>query len=268
MQCGGHTMRVAVISGSGSETWPGLDSAASRTIDTRYGLVEVTEGKAAGAEIVHLARHEAGHRRLSSHVNHRANLAAVLAAGADCLISLTICGAVDPGTEPGTVIVFDDLYFPGNRLPDGSLCTWHETPGIAGRGHWIFRDPFSEHVRAALVSAGGSAGVPLRDGGCYGHVDGPRFNSRAEVTALASYGVTAISQTAGPEVVLAGEAGLPMALAGFVTDYANGVSEPEPVQALLARMRESTTTLAALIEAALPAIAKPGPAGIVHRFEP
>ena len=43
---------------------------------------------------------------------------------------------------------------------------------------------------------------------------------------LAASGVSAVSQTAGPETVLAGEAGIPYALLGFVTDYANGVSAP------------------------------------------
>jgi 5'-methylthioadenosine phosphorylase len=261
-------LRVGIITGSGTETWPGLDGADTRTADTRYGQVTLTEGKLGNAEIVHIARHEAGHRRLSNHVNHRANLAAVLEASADCLISLTVCGAVDPAARPGTVIVFDDLYFPGNRLPDGSLCTWHDTPGAADRGHWIFDRPFSEPMRAALIGGAQAAGAPVRPTGCYAHADGPRFSTRPEITALRHSGVTALSQTAGPEVVLAGEAGLPMALAGFVTDYANGVAEPEPVARLLARLQDSTAVLAAVVERALPAIGQLTPAGLVHRFEP
>ena len=44
-------------------------------------------------------------------------------------------------------------------------------------------------------------------------------------------GVTAVSQTAGPETVLCGEAELPYALLGFLTDYANGVKdEATPVE--------------------------------------
>jgi 5'-methylthioadenosine phosphorylase len=261
-------MRTAIITGSGTGTWPGLDGPVTRTVDTRYGQVTLTEGRAGEAGVLHVARHEPGHRRLSNHVNHRANLAALLEAGADCLISLTVCGAADPAARPGTVIVFDDLYFPSNRLPDGSLCTWHDTPGAAGRGHWIFCQPFSEPLRAALIEAGQATGTPVRAGGCYGHVDGPRFNSRAEIAALARCGVTAVSQTAGPEVVLAGEAELPMALAGYVTDYANGVGEPEPVEALLARMRDSTAVLAALVEHALPVLHDLSPSGVVHRFGP
>jgi 5'-methylthioadenosine phosphorylase len=260
-------MRVGIITGSGTEAWPGLDGPVTRTVGTRYGPVTLTEGKLGNTDIAHIARHEVGHQRLSNHVSHRANLAALLDASADCLISLTVCGAVDPAARPGTVIVFDDLYFPDNRLPDGSLCTWHDTPGAVGRGHWIFDRPFSEPVRAALIRGAQAAGVPVRPGGCYGHVDGPRFSTRTEITALAHVGVTAISQTAGPEAVLAGEAGLPMALAGFVTDYANGVAEPEPVAALLARLHDSTGVLAAVVERALPAIGEPSPAGLVHRVE-
>jgi 5'-methylthioadenosine phosphorylase len=55
----------------------------------------------------------------------------------------------------------------------------------------------------------------LESTGCYGHVEGPRFNTRTEIAALAAAGVVAVSQTAGPEVVLAAEAELPMALVGI-----------------------------------------------------
>ena len=104
-------------------------------------------------------------------------------------------------------------------------------PGAPGRGHWVYDGPFSEPLRRALLDGAAAAGLGARDGGCYGHVDGPRFNTRTEIRMLAACGVTAVSQTAGPETVLCGEAQLPYALLGFVTDYANGVSvEPTPVE--------------------------------------
>ncbi len=261
-------MRVGLISGSGSHHWPGLADPRPASVTTGYGAAELTSGTLAGVEVVHVSRHGAGHLRLSHQVTHRANLAGLRAAGVDCLISLTVCGAVDPALVPGSLVVFDDLYFPANRLPDGSPCTWFDQPGEPGRGHWIADRPFSDPLRRALLAAGSSQ-APVTDGGCYGHVEGPRFNTRAEVAALAAAGVTAISQTAGPEVVLAGEAELPMALVGFVTDYANGVAAtPEPVEALLARVAASTGVFAALIEAALPELPEPSPAGTVHRFAP
>lgn len=234
-------MRIGVITGSGSHDWHAhLKEPVERTVTTDHGSVTVTEGLLGETEIVQLSRHGAGHHRLSHQVEHKANIAALLAREAEAVISFTVCGSVDPALRPGSLVVFDDLYFPANRLPDGSLCTWYDRPGEPGRGHWIFDRPFSEPLRRALIGAAGRTGVPVATEGVYGHVDGPRFNSRPEVAALAAAGVGAVSQTAGPEAVLAGEAELPLALVGFVTDYANGVAaEPEPVQALLDRDRKS-----------------------------
>ncbi|NUR05216.1 MAG: MTAP family purine nucleoside phosphorylase [Streptomyces sp.] len=261
-------MRVGLITGSGSYHWPSLEEPGQKTVPTDYGEVTVTEGRVKGVEVVHLSRHGAGHQRLSHQVTHRANLAALLACEVRALVSFTVCGALDPAARPGSLVVFDDLYFPSNRLPDGSTCTWYDTPGTAGRGHWIFDRPFSDPLREALIEAAADVGVPVRAGGTYGQVDGPRFNSRAEIAALAKVGVTAVSQTAGPEVVLAGEAELPMALVGYVTDYANGVTPtPEPVEALLERMASSRGVFAALAERALPGLGVLPPTGFVHRFD-
>jgi len=112
--------------------------------------------------------------------------------------------------------------------------------------------------------------VAVRDGGCYGHVDGPRFNTRAEIRGLAACGVVAVSQTAGPETVLCGEAELPYALLGYPTDYANGAQdEATPVQTLLDMMAASTEAFASVLARAVPLAdaAALEPAGVVYRFE-
>jgi purine nucleoside phosphorylase len=249
---------VGVITGSGTYALPGLERSATDTVDTRFGQVEVTTGQWHGREVVHVSRHGEGHVRLSSQVGHRANVLALAEAGAEVVLAATICGAVDPALQLGQLVVFDDLHFLANRLADGSLCSLYDRPGLPGRGHWVYECPFSEPLRRALLAGASSAGLAARDGGCYGHVDGPRFNTRAEIRMLASCGVSAISQTAGPETVLCGEAELPYALVGYVTDYANGVvEEATPVEHLTELMSKSTAALAASIAGAL-ALIEPG----------
>ena len=187
------------------------------------------------------------------------------------MLAVTVCGAVDPSAELGSLVCFDDLHFLSNRLPDGSLCTFFTEPGARERGHWIYECPFSADLRArAARGARRRRASSVRDGGCYGHVDGPRFNTRAEIRGLAAAGVTAVSQTAGPETVLCGEVELPYALLGFLTDYANGVKdEATPVETLVEMMAASTEAFASILRAALPhaAAATPAPPGIVYRFE-
>jgi len=78
--------------------------------------------------------------------------------------------------------------------------------------------------------------------------NGPRFNSRAEIRAFLRAGGSAISQTAGPEIVLSGELEIPYILLGFGVDYANGVVDsPTSVEELTANMEQSKTVLTKVI---------------------
>ena len=262
-------MRIGVLTGTGTYGLPGLEADGPRHVETRFGDALVIEGRMGDAEVLHVSRHEPGHKRLSNQVQHRANIAALKDLGANCVVAVTVCGAVDPTVPLGSLIVFDDLHFLTHRLADGSICTFHDDPGDRDRGHWIYGDPFSAEVRAALLDGAIAAGVPARDGGVYGHVDGPRFNTRAEIRTLAQAGVTAVSQTAGPETVLCGEAELPYGLIGYATDYANGVTQSAtPVARLLELIALSAGAFAALLAAALPRIDEAAlrPAGVIPRF--
>ena len=263
-------MKVGVITGTGTYALAGVGDGPPETVATRFGEALVTRGAIGDVEVLHVSRHGEGHHRLSSQVTHRANIAALDQLGAGCVLAVTVCGAVDPDLPLGSLIVFDDLHFLANRLPEGSLCSFYDQPGDPLRGHWIFEGPFSEDLRAVLIEACREAEVPAREAGCYGHVDGPRFNTRAEIRSLAMAGVTAVSQTAGPETVLCGEAELPYALLGYATDYANGVKdEATPVSELLRLIGASTEVFARVLFAAVPKLAglDPAPPGTVYRFE-
>ncbi len=261
-------VRVGIITGSGTYALPGLEDQSTERVATPFGDVEVTAGRLSGVEVLHVSRHQAGHVRVSNHVTHQANVLALVAHGADALLAVTVCGSLEHALAPGSLLVFDELHFPSNRLPDGSLCTLHVEPGAAGRGHWIFEQPFAPALRAALLDGARAAGHAVRDSGCYGHVDGPRFNTRSEIRQLQQAGVSAVSQTAGPEAVLAGEAGLPFALLGYATDYANGVNPeaPTPVAELLRLIGVSGEVLATTLAAAVTRIDAAALAPVGTRF--
>ena len=265
-------MAVGIITGSGTYALPGFDQGEAVSVETRWGAVDLTRGEYAGVEALHVSRHGPGHVRLSSSVNHRANIWALKELGATAVIGCTACGAVDPTLELGSLVVFDDLHFIANRLPDGSICTFFDEPGDPARAHWILHGgPYSDGVREAVLAAAREAGHAVRDGGVYGHVDGPRFNTPTEIAQLAAAGVSVVSQTGGPETVLCGELALPFALVGFVTDYANEVlpGEPTPVTTLIELMGRSPAIFADVLAGALPRIAASPPtaAGTVYRFE-
>ncbi|HSO99038.1 MAG TPA: MTAP family purine nucleoside phosphorylase [Solirubrobacteraceae bacterium] len=264
-------MAIGIITGSGIHALPALEVQEVASVPTPFGAVELTRGGLAGAEVLHLSRHGAGHVRLSNHVTHRANVWALRAVGVQAVVGCTACGAVDPELELGSLIVFDDIHFPSNRLPEGDLCTFFSEPEQPERAHWVLHGPpLAGGVREALLAGARESGLAVRERGIYGHVDGPRFNTPSEIAALRAAGVTAVSQTGGPETVLCGELELPYGLIGFVTDYANEVrrGQTTPVAELVALMGRSPSAFAAVLAGAVPRLAaeRPAPAGTVLRL--
>lgn len=242
-------------------------------IDTPYGTVHATSGgleTVPGAAIVFVRRHGEGHDRLSCSVNHRANIRALRDAGVSAIVATTVCGILDPALALGHPIVFDDLYFPDNRLPEGGPCTFYDVPGTPGRGHLIFDRPFSPALREAAILAADDAHLEIERRGTYAYALGPRFNTKAEIAHLRAVGACAVSQTAGPEAVLAGELEIPYCLIGFGVDYANGVSpEATPVETLDANIALSAPALASIVRGV--AARRAGEAGFdtgfVYRFD-
>jgi len=223
---------IGIITGSGIYELSGGQGQESRVVQSRFGETEVAIFRAGSWTVGGISRHGKGHHHLSHTVPHRANLLALKQLGARAVLATTVVGAVDPGIRLGGPILFEDLFFPENRLPGGEPCTIFTEPGDLERGHYIMGEPFSPGLRRKMELAARDLDIEVVVGGVYAHTNGPRFETRAEIKALATAGVAAVSQTCGPETVLAGELELPYGLIGFPVNYATGVAELESKEEL------------------------------------
>jgi 5'-methylthioadenosine phosphorylase len=259
--------RLGLIGGTNADF--AFEWAEQVRVTTPYGTTLVANGRTPdGTEVAFVRRHGLRHERISSQVDHRSNLWALKEAGCSAILGTTVCGVIDPELPLATAIVFDDLFFPDNRLPDGSACTFFDEPGRAGRGHYIFGSPFCSAMRHALILAAQATGTPAQAGGTYAYSVGPRFNSRSEIAWMRAAGACAVSQTAGPEAVLAGELELPYALLGFGVDYGNGVkAEPTPVDVLDGNISASKAAFQGIVDRAASTLAACSFEGFVYRFE-
>lgn len=261
---------IGIITGSGLYELSEVVEPRTEGVSTPFGDVDVTFGKIGGAEVAIIARHNREHRLLPNMINYQANMFALGEIGARAIMATSVVGVTNPTISLARIILFDDLFFIDNRLPDGQLCTIFEEPGAAGRGHLIFEKPFSPTIRNALGDAARSLNIDPILGGTYAHVNGPRFNSRPEIALLRSVGADAVSQTSGPEAVLAGELEIPYQLIGFSIDYANGVSEiPTPPEELERNLALSAEVLPKLIRAGIERLQDKeiAPTGFMYRFE-
>lgn len=231
---------VGVIAGSGIYAFL-EEEAEELRVETRFGDAEVSVTRAGDLRVGFVSRHRPGHRFLPHMIPHRANLAALKHLGARAVLATTAVGAVDEALPLGQPVLFDDLYFPENRLPNGETCTIFTEPGDPERGHLISEEPFSPRLRRRIELVAKELGLEAGIGGVYGHVNGPRFNTDAEIRPMRAAGVSAVSQTCGPEAVLAGELELPYALIGFPVNYTPGAGDTgtkEDLDRLLALSKE------------------------------
>ena len=73
---------IGIITGSGTYALPGFEGAGPEPVADAVGRRAASRaGTFAGADVLHVSRHEAGHARLSNHVTHRANIAALAQRG-------------------------------------------------------------------------------------------------------------------------------------------------------------------------------------------
>ena len=210
---------IAIIGGSGLTQLDNLEITRRQIVRTPYGEPSgpLTFGRIADAEVVFLARHGYGHTLAPHEINYRANLWALHASGATCVISVCTVGGIAAQLGAGTLVVPDQIidytwgrpstYFEGSEQPVT---------------HIDFTEPYDQPTREIITSAAKAAGVAVLDGGTYGATQGPRLETKAEIDRLDRDGATMVGMTGMPETSLARELKLPYAAIAVVVNPAAG----------------------------------------------
>ena len=233
-------MNIGIITGSGFYDFPELENPQDFSVSTPFGKTSLSKAEAHGHSLFFLARHQSEHKSLPNMINHRANIFAMKEQGVGLIISTSIMGILKREIPLGELLLFNDFYFPDNRLPSGEICTFFTQEAEKGRGHYIFGSPFSATGNDLAAEVAGDLDIPVHPNLIYAYGNGPRFNSRSEINAFRNLGAGAVSQSAAPEAVLAGECEIGYLLLGFGVDYGNGVSEePTPIEVLNSNMAAS-----------------------------
>ena len=241
-------MNIGIITGSGFYDFEEISGKKDLIIETAEGAVSLAQSQFNRHNFFFIARHGKSHEFLPNMINYKANILALMQSGVNLIIATSVMGIINSSIPLGSLCFFKDLYFPDNRLPDGTMCTLYGTPGEKQRGHYIFGSPFSKSGNALALRAAADIGIPVIQGLVHAHSGGPRFNSRSEIAAFKKARCDTVSQTVGPEIVLAGEAEIGYVLLGFGIDYANGVKKkPTPVETLNKNMSASKKIFSRLI---------------------
>lgn len=209
-------MDVAIISSHLSETR--FPRAGERHLSTPFGEARVVIAAPAGREIAYLPRYHDDLTLASHRINYRANLWALRKLGVRQIISQNAIGSTRQHLPPGTIAVPHDFLDLTRQRP----LTMFDEDTV-----WVRADmtePFCPAMRAVLLEAGRASDVPLVDRAVFACVEGPRFETPAEICMLARLGADLVGTPLVPEVVFARELQMCFASISAVINYAAGLS--------------------------------------------
>ncbi len=218
--------KIGIIGGSGLDNPDILKDATDKTLETPYGSPSspLKVGTIGGVEVALLARHGRSHTIPPTHVNNRANIAALKDFGCTHILATTACGSLRVEIERGDFVILDQ-FIDFTRLrklsfddvfPDGG----HHTP---------MPDPFDEGIRRAMISAAAGLNIKYHERGTVITIEGNRFSTRAESHMFRAWGADVINMSIAPECILANEAGMPYGAVAMSTDYDCWKEDEAPV---------------------------------------
>ncbi len=238
----------AIIGGTGLYRVAQLEDVQSHELETPYGLpsAPLRAGLLNNHRVAFIARHGEVHALPPHRVNYRANLWALKELGAKQIVAVNSVGGITAEYGPGVLACPDQLI----DYTAGRLNSFWDGEGEPV--HIDFSEPYSASLRARILQAATDCTLSIVDGGCYAATQGPRLESRAEVSRLKRDGCDLVGMTGMPEAALARELGLDYACLAIVANWAAGCAADDEVitmEMVLKNMHEATQQLPELFAA-------------------
>jgi 5'-methylthioadenosine phosphorylase len=238
---------IGIIGGTGFEKSGILKNPQKVLVETEYGNPSpfIIHGTIDGKEVALISRHGQDHTITPTHVNNRANIAALKSLGCTHIIATTACGSLREEIKPGDFVIADQFIdFTKHRNN-----TFYDSFAPGEMMHCPMADPYSPFLREKIFSACENASVSFHRKGTIITIEGPRFSTRAESHMFRSWGADLINMSTAPETALANEAGIPYAVIAISTDYDCWKTGEEPVsiEIVMQNFRKSVDKLSAVL---------------------
>lgn len=171
-----------------------------------------------GKSVLAVQRHSKGHKTPPHKVNYNAFARAAQQLGVKGVFATAAVGSLVPEWTPGTFVACSDFL-------DGSCrqTTIYDRTVV----HRDFTHPFDPKMRAALLEAAKAKNEPMQEKGVYLTLNGPRYETPAEIRMLRDWGAELVGMTASSEAIVMRECLVPYACFAVVTNLAAGISESE-----------------------------------------
>ncbi|MFN4132820.1 MAG: S-methyl-5'-thioadenosine phosphorylase [Candidatus Hadarchaeales archaeon] len=255
---------IAIIGGSGVYSAFALKDRKNITIKTPYGSSpEITVGELGEKSVAFIPRHGKGHTTPPHKINYRANIWALRKLGVERILATTASGTLNKGLRPGDLALLTQFIdFTKSRAQ-----TFYEG-GKEGVVHIDLTEPYCQELRTILSKTAKKMGLKIHESSTYACMEGPRFETPAEIRALKILGADLVGMTNVPECVLARELGICYAAVAIVTNYAAGISKKILSHAaVLEEMKRTAGEVQRLFAETIPNIPKERKCSCVETLE-
>ncbi|HVN76667.1 MAG TPA: MTAP family purine nucleoside phosphorylase [Thermoanaerobaculaceae bacterium] len=235
--------RTGFITGTGLYTLPGVTESRPREVETPFGAVAVELATLGGAEVVFIPRHGKGHTISPREISYRGNVWAMRALGVERILATSVSGSMVPQWGPGALVLVEQFL----NFTSGRSDTYYPMDGRLA--HVDVTEPYCPTLRAQLQACARRHGIDLASGATYACMNGPRFETRAEVEMVRRLGGHLLGQTNYPECVLARELAICYATVGVVSNYAAGMQAAVTATEVAENVRKCGEALAELFAA-------------------
>ncbi len=218
---------IGIIGGSGFYKF--LDNMEAKTISTPFGDVDVEIGSIEDNKACFIPRHGKKHSILPQDINYRANIYAAHMLGVTTIYATNAMGSMNEKVPPGSLVIPDQIL----DFTHGRKSTFFDDPDfkietIKGRTlqgviHTDVSHPFDEIAAENIWSICKGMELDAIKSGTVVTVNGPRYETPAEIKAYRILGADYAGMTSSPEAFLAKEIDIPYATLVVVTNYAAGM---------------------------------------------
>lgn len=233
----------ALIGGTGIYSVTGIETE-SFNLENRWGTAKVYRAKGEYDWLHFIPRHGENHSVPPHRINYRANIEALVDLGIERVIALFAVGSISQWIKPGEF-----------GLPDQFIdMTWGREHtffdgGDSGLHHTSMNQPYCPVLQDALDQSGRHAGVDLARGGTYLCVNGPRFETPAEIRMYRQWGADVSGMTGATEAALAGERELHYAALAWSMNWCAGIEEDLNIISREAMLENKATMMQIAIDA-------------------
>lgn len=252
--------KIGIISGSGLYELKGLTIKKRKEITTPFGKPsdEYIIGYIGNTEVIFLPRHGSRHNLPPHMINYRANIWGFKKLGVKRIISVSVAGGIKKGLKTGSIVILNQVI----DMTKNRKSTFYNGKFGMGRSggkvvHIDFTEPYCPEMRLVILKAGKLSKVPLKNGGTYVAVEGPRLETASEIRVFSMLGGDIVGMTGMPEASLSRELELCYSGIAVVANYAAGITKEKlTIKEVIDTMKATTEKIKCLLEQTLKLLPK------------